>query len=444
MKIARLDYIINTVSRTNILPVESSCNTSCIFCSHRQNPAGIEVYRLPELTVEDYKEIIQYLSPERKIVIGEAATRIIEGEPLLYGKFPELLKIIRSRFPKTPVQITTNGILLNSELIDFMHKLGNIEIKISVNCVDPVKRGKILGPKRPDDILAKLKTLSGKIRFSASCVYMPGIINEKDIEDFVKYMDLYGADCAEIYLEGYTDKNRKQKGLKEMQDDLNAVLEPLREKYAVPVIIGPCFIDNLDCRVDGVVKGSPAHEAGITRGNIIKVVNDQIMLTRVHAFNTIYDLRNPRIKILKNGKETEIILKKEAKASAGLVMMYDIDTSVADDINAIIGQYNAKDVLIMTSELAEYPISILLEKKHPLCKYEIISVKNRFFGGNIKCAGLLTIEDIGIEFERYLKTNAKPDIVLLPKVMFDFTNRDLTGRKVSELEEKFGVNFEIC
>ena len=60
MKIARLDYIINTVSRTNILPVESSCNTSCIFCSHRQNPAGIEIYRLPELTVEDYKEIAYY------------------------------------------------------------------------------------------------------------------------------------------------------------------------------------------------------------------------------------------------------------------------------------------------------------------------------------------------------------------------------------------------
>ena len=164
MKTATKDYIINTVYRTNILPVISQCNTSCVFCSHKQNPKEVEVYKLANLELCDFEEIIQFLSPDRKIIIGESATRIIEGEPLLHKNFIEIVELVRRKYPYTPIQITTNGILLNEKLVTRFVELGGIDLNVSVNCIQNDKRKEILGLKEVDDIKEKLLLLNDRIR----------------------------------------------------------------------------------------------------------------------------------------------------------------------------------------------------------------------------------------------------------------------------------------
>ena len=44
--------LLKTVQDDGILPITSVCNMACQFCSHRNNPPGLEVYRLGHLDLE--------------------------------------------------------------------------------------------------------------------------------------------------------------------------------------------------------------------------------------------------------------------------------------------------------------------------------------------------------------------------------------------------------
>ena len=216
MNIASMDYIINTISRTNVLPIITKCNTTCSFCSHKQNMPEVEAFVLPELSIDDLKELSVYLSPSRKIIIGESATRIVEGEPLLHDKFIEILEMLRKKFKKTTIQITTNGILLSQILVDKMVAIGNIELNISVNCVNPEKRSVILGRNANIDIKKKLELVSGCIPFSGSSVYVPKTMNNEDLDELVSVLKNCNASMVRIFVPGYTGKFSEGMNLNEI------------------------------------------------------------------------------------------------------------------------------------------------------------------------------------------------------------------------------------
>ena len=54
----------------NVVTLTSRCNLSCIFCSHRQNPPGVETHTVLSLPLDEVALQIELLSPRRKIVIG--------------------------------------------------------------------------------------------------------------------------------------------------------------------------------------------------------------------------------------------------------------------------------------------------------------------------------------------------------------------------------------
>lgn len=103
--------ILRGASEGNILPLTSACNVRCIFCSHRQNPPGVEAYRIPPQGRSEVERILPFMDPERPVVIGESATRIIEGEPFTHPAILEILELIRANLPGATIQITTNGSL---------------------------------------------------------------------------------------------------------------------------------------------------------------------------------------------------------------------------------------------------------------------------------------------------------------------------------------------
>ena len=41
--------LLEAVSRDNILPLTSSCNLHCLFCSNRQNPPGVQTFSFAPL-----------------------------------------------------------------------------------------------------------------------------------------------------------------------------------------------------------------------------------------------------------------------------------------------------------------------------------------------------------------------------------------------------------
>jgi uncharacterized Fe-S cluster-containing radical SAM superfamily protein len=443
MKTAGKDYIINTIYRTNVLPVVSSCNTACIFCSHRQNPPGVETYRLPELTLEDFKELIEYLSPDGKIVIGEAATRIIEGEPLLREDFIDIAALVRKRFPKTAIQVTTNGMLITRELVKKLEDLGNIELNISVNCIHPEKRMKLLGLKTPQDIREKVLMLKDRLSFSGSFVLVPDLLTYEDIEEMVAFLDMSGAAMVRAFLPGYTVRSGKNYNFTAAYFKMQDFVNKLKCKYSIPVVIEPPVMDGLECRVEGVIRNSPAFIGGVKSGDVILTVCGYDVSTRVEAFNMTYNAANP-VLFIKRGEEQVVIrLEKPKNSSPGFITLYDADPGVMDTVGRAVERYGAHRVLVVTSMLACGILKKLFSTRDLPYDYCIYAAENLYFGGTIKCAGLLTAGDIVNCVARYVELEGKPDLILLPPVMFDFTKRDLLGVSINEIENKLGIPVDI-
>ncbi|WP_010244829.1 radical SAM protein [Acetivibrio cellulolyticus] len=439
MKLAPKDYIINTVYRTNILPVISACNTSCVFCSHKQNPEGVEVYRLDKLSLADFEEIIEFLSPDRKIIIGESATRIVEGEPLLHKDFIDVVETVRRKYKKTPIQVTTNGILLDENLVERLQELKNIELNVSVNCISEKKRMAILGLKKQDNIKEKLALLEGRINYSASAVFDPNFMNYEDLEEMVAFLDRNGAGSIRLFLPGYTyltDKNFELDKLYNEVADYSAKLKP---KYRIPIIIEPSYIYDLKARIAGVVENSPAFDAGILEGDIIERIENARVATRVEAFNKAFRLKDPELDIIRDDRRIKVRIKKEKNSSPGFIMLYDIDPDEADRIGRVVQRHGADKVLFITSQLAYNVLKGLFEISGFTFMYDIVEANNVFFRGTIKCAGLLTVEDIISSAEKYINEKGRPDLIMLPPIMFDYRGRDLVGRSIGEIEAELGI-----
>jgi molybdenum cofactor biosynthesis enzyme MoaA len=109
MKTASYGYILKTVQMYNILPVTSSCSSGCVFCSHKNNPVDIEVFNLPRLSFSEICDMAEFLDGSKKIVIGESASRIIEGEPFIREDMLDIIKYLRKKFSRAEIEITTGG-----------------------------------------------------------------------------------------------------------------------------------------------------------------------------------------------------------------------------------------------------------------------------------------------------------------------------------------------
>jgi len=67
-----------------VLPLTSECNMRCVFCSNRFNPPGVRVAFIRPRAPAEVVDSLDELAPAERVVIGESATRICEGEPFTH------------------------------------------------------------------------------------------------------------------------------------------------------------------------------------------------------------------------------------------------------------------------------------------------------------------------------------------------------------------------
>lgn len=103
----------------------NKCNLNCKGCTHFSNIDDTEF-----MTIKEYEKNISLLSKLYNI----NTFRLMGGEPFLNSNLGEYIKITRKYFPKSNIDIATNGLLicnLNKDLIDIIND-NNIFIKISL------------------------------------------------------------------------------------------------------------------------------------------------------------------------------------------------------------------------------------------------------------------------------------------------------------------------
>ncbi len=74
---------------------------------------------------------------------------------------------------------------------------------------------------------------------------------------------------------------------------------------------------------------------------------------------------------------------------------------------------------------------------------EVINVKSKFFGGKVNVTGLLTGSDIISGIKKWLKSNEKPDVIVLPDVILNADGLTLDDHSPKMIEDKLGIKIKV-
>jgi len=431
-------HYLHSVSAYNIMPVTSRCTFSCLFCSHRQNPPGVEVFTVPDLTLSMVDELFIFLDPAKKIVIGESATRCIEGEPFCNRAFPDILEKLRRKFPVTPFHIATNGTLLTKKTIKRLRRIMPVELAISVNILDPALRRTILGEVKTTDMLSVLSCLSAcEIPFSTTILALPGLTGWEILEETVTALSGTGSEVIKLYWCSVTDHTSSEVAAAAGdRDSLIYFHEKMKKKIKTPLFLEPPLLSDLKAITEGAVKGSPGEKAGIQAGDEILFIDTFKPRSRVEAFRCLNVFNKPaRLVVRRDGQLLTLNLNLSYSERPGITFLYDIDCDYFEVLKNV--SMRAHRPLIITSELALPMLQAALKSDE--LDVPAVSVRNSFFGGTIGCAGLMTVIDI---IEAIPQDGSFKEI-LLPAAPFDGHGRDLTGRSWLDIEESTGLKVTI-
>lgn len=428
------DYLyykyINSISQFNILPVTSKCNVKCIFCSHNQNPPHIEVFRIEDLTPGKTDEIIDFLDPEKPVVIGESATRIIEGEPFCNKDLLTIISKIRNNFPSTVIQITTNGLLLDENIIKKLSSLKPLKLHLSVNIISKTLREKIMSVKEKKDILFIFDLLNKyEIPFSGSIIALPHITGWENLSETIKILDEKGSEVIKLYWPSVTRYTKPELFINIDLKDLKEFYKNVKSIIKTPILLEPPLLDNLKAITEGVLKNSPGNTAGIIAGDEIISINNHRPKCRVEAYKKVNSLKNPVLKIKRKEEILTVKILKEKNEKSGITFLYDLDYHIIENIKKEL--IKTENPAVLTSDLA-YKLLDWAFKKEKITPY-LLKVENHLFGGTIGCTGLLTVEDILTTLK-----GQKFSHVFLPDSPFDERGMDLTGKNYRAIEEATG------
>lgn len=443
MGMSKKQLILYSAQEDNILPLTSACNVSCIFCSHRQNPKGVQTYGIGHRSLEEIELTLEFIDPKRKIVIGESVTRIMEGEPFLHPQIREILQMIRGKYPEASVQITTNGTLLTDEILDLIQSLEGIELYISLNSVTLKGRELLMGTKGEQVLEAIPQLVNRGISFQGSVVAMPWIVGWDDLKETVAFFDQHHAETVRIFMPSYTRKAPQELQFAEsLWEELLARVAQWKQDYLTPVVVEPAFLKDLVPEVVGVIQDSAAERAGFEERDQILKIGDQIPFSRVDAFLQLMKGGRQAVQVRRNSELVTLTLDKIEKRKSGLVFAYDLHPTIYDQVYKAILRHQAQRTLLMVSTLAAPLIDHLAQKLNlelgEGVEVNTVVVPNRFFGGSIIAGGLLVVQDFLDQWEEFQIRQPKDqcyDLVLLPDIFLNPWGVDLVGRNAVELEE---------
>lgn len=436
--------ILHSVSKHNILPITSRCNVSCVFCSHKQNPPGLKVVAMAPISKSDFLELLDFIDEDKKIIIGESATQIIEGEPFTHPDFIELMRLIRSRFPKTLLQITSNGSFFTEETVKELVELEPLEINLSLNFASKEHRGLLMKDKQAEiAVNSPLLLQKYKIAFHGSIVAMPWITTWQNLEQTILHLANNGAETIRVFEPGFTKYTQsKLKPPENWQQNLRQRISRIRLITSVPLTLEPPDIEDLTVKILGVIPNSKAAKMDLRAGDIIKTINGQEPFSRIEAFRTIEKQGLHKLDILRENNSFTVEFRQKKGDKIGFVMDCDISRDFYQNIAREIIRYKSKNPLIMASLFGYKIIKVGLKDiwKEAVTP-TIVPVPSHFFGGTIQSAGLLVVEDFINAFVRHIKeSQIKYDLLLIPAIAFDPQGKDLMGKRISEIEEEIGLN----
>jgi NifB/MoaA-like Fe-S oxidoreductase len=417
--------LVEAVREHNVLPLTGRCNLSCVFCSHRHNPPDAEAYSFPPLTEDCLQGLIPFLNSAKKIIIGESATRLREGEPLSHPQFLPLIRQLRRLHPVTTIQLTTNASLLDEKTVYHLGRLKPLEVVVSLNSATVKGRSLLMGDPHPQRAVEAVGFLqSQELPFHGSIVALPHLVGWADLHETVAVLDGAGAVTLRLLLPGYTQRSVPEAVAPVGNNEAcYRFATEVKSSLTAPLVVEPPLIEDLISQVEGVIKGSPAEKAGFKTGDLIDSVDGVKPRSRVEAFELANSKKQTSFSINRQQKSIELIMQKGSRSASGLVMSYDLDPAQVERVQRLLSDNEKTLMLVSEPALKRWQIAAITITLPGLT---FKTVTSSYFGGSINCAGLLTISDFARALSEIEDLGCYSKI-LLPAIAFDSTGRDMRG-----------------
>ncbi len=453
-----------------ILPVTSTCNLSCVFCSNRANPPGVRVHHLPPRPLPEIRAALARMAHLEEVVIGESASRVSEGEPLTHPRFEAVLAAVREALPHALVKVTTNGTLLDRRTAALFKATRPLEVTLSLNTCSPEAYRRVHGPAHGSghDPMAAVRALSeAGVPFHASVVPVPALTGPGDLLETARRLDEAGCLSLRVLVPAHTSfSDPGLVGLLPPREEVARLAEEARRAVRLPVTLEPPQVADLRARLAGVIRGTPAAAAGLRAGDVLEEVEGRRPFSRVDAFRRLNAaLRRTgscRVRVAGRGEVT--LRTDDPTARPGVVLDRDVDPGDIRLVLRTAAGLRARRVLVLTSVLGAGPLELGFRaaagrggvgrqgvgrqgvgrrrrgaRAHPEGTgpaVRVVSVASRSFGGSIAAAGLLTVSDFACALELLVRARAVQggDLVFLPPVSFGADGLDLFGRGPADLE----------
>ncbi|MFA4844113.1 MAG: radical SAM protein [Candidatus Margulisiibacteriota bacterium] len=462
------DWLIKTSPDAFLAQFSWHCNADCVFCYQKGTPSFIKTKR--KNSFQEMETRLKYFNPQESL--GLVAGETYENDEILTN--PNIIKGLKSLREKgcsKILEILTNGTPLTHEMIDKLACFHPLKISISLNSADINRRKQLMNDSRPGTAIASLPLLKQhKIPFTVNIVAWPGL-PLSDIKKTIRYAERNDAYAVKICAPGFSKyfSNKQLFKTKELWRRLAKWINVYRKNLSVPLYFSPnLFVENLPGSgyltkpyILGVVKNSPAYQAGLKTGDILLEIDKISINNREEALANLLKKESVSIKIMRGGKILSFLIKygkhkypylpfmKQAYGDMidpfGIMLPQGLKTDDVLDVYRYSAVYKAKNVLLITSRMVR-PTLRLLIKQHYNGRINVFLLvpKNRFFGGSIIMGDLLVVNDFIFAIRSWLRKHKKrPDLILIPNSPFSAWGRDLIGDNKLKIEREIGIPVEF-
>ncbi len=174
------------------IEVTTRCNLNCIYCLRR----FWSKYELADMTFKTFTKIFEGIEELERINLYGF------GEPLMNPRIVDMIAYARKHASNSKIFLSTNGMLLNQNLIEKMIESGLDSIAVSIDTVNP-ERLRMLRVGSGERVLKSFKSLCefGKkllsdIEIGVECVIMREGFEE--LPNVVEYAADAGADYVHV------------------------------------------------------------------------------------------------------------------------------------------------------------------------------------------------------------------------------------------------------
>lgn len=449
-----------------LTPISSVCNSKCDFCFEENVPYAREQSLM---SIEEARTRLKYYSPESGSSLFPSNRNHMET--FVHPKAVELVAMARDREPGKVFWITTNGSHFTESVVKKLAELKPLIFKLSINSSNRDDNLALMhtGDKTDIALNAPLLLQKYKLPYVGGIVAWP-TLSLASIEETVYYLEKAGAYAVRIRLP-LTHKWLNHQLNIDFDKHWKTIAEfahQIRHKVSVPIIVEPplFWLDPIVPEIDGVIKNSPAYNAGLKPSDIVRKIENQPVHTRVESEAILDRLhmseaKEISIEIERNEQVMNLILKDDDTCgypyssegffrgeNYGILHIEDFRLNHIQKLLELINSYSAKNVLLFSSAIME-PIFHSIVSAIPEFSDQIENtnlyvrtIDENSFGGNYDVMDSRIVVDYAKAIRKHLGEGKSLDLILIPDAFGSPWGTDVYGASISDLTIEFAVPVE--